>query len=680
MSGQRSFPYWSSVPSFDVTRGGGVPPGGVHPGREAAEPRTFTPSLPPAGAAPQQAGGTDFSTWSEAQIKGFLDARGEDFDDCDTFSKLVVRAQECEVSTGPAPDPNIAPEEGGGGGDQEDYDPLDAFMTGIETEVAASKSAPAAKPRPEFEEAEDNVAEYLEARKKSKGSAVASAFHGTGYNSDEEVYATADAMAAGAEVEYDANDNPIVAGGKRSVEPLAALDHSAIEYWDFNKEFYSVSKEIAALADHEVNAMRRELDVHVGGFDAPRPVKSFKQCGFDARLLGAISKQGYTAPTAIQAQALPAALLGRDVLGIAKTGSGKTAAFVLPMVVHIMDQPELEKGEGPIGIIVAPTRELSEQIHKEARKFSKPYGLRTVAAFGGLSKHEQFKHLKGGSEVAVCTPGRMIDLLKMKACTCLRATYLVFDEADRMFDMGFEPQVRSIIGQIRPDRQTMLFSATMPQRVERLAREALVDPVRITVGRVGGANEDINQIVEIMEDDKAKFGWLLAKIPAFVDEGDVMVFVNQRARVDELVERLKGSGFKVEGVHGDHDQHTRMDVLKRFRGGEIHILVATDVAARGLDIKSVKTVVNMDAPKDIDTYVHRIGRTGRAGDKEGVAYTFVTQNQTHFAGDLVHTLVASNKEVPSALHDLAMKVYRTCLAPTIHPSSLPAMVACPNYN
>ncbi|KXZ52714.1 hypothetical protein GPECTOR_8g109 [Gonium pectorale] len=345
----------------------------------------------------------------------------------------------------------------------------------------------------------------------------------------------------------------------------------------------------------------------------------------------------------------------RRLPGIAKTGSGKTASFVLPMLVHIMDQPELGRGEGPIGLLVAPTRELAEQIHKETRRFSKSYGLRVAAAFGGLSKYEQFKALKGGSEVAVATPGRMIDLIRMKACSLARVTYMVFDEADRMFDMGFEPQVRSLIGQVRPDRQTLLFSATMPRKVEQLVIDALSSPVRITVGVTGVANADVVQVVEVLPDEAAKSAWLAAALPGLIDEGDVIIFAGQRARVDALTEQLRAAGVRVGAIHGDMDQYSRMGVLDSFKSGAVHVLVATDVAARGLDIRTIKTVVNYDAARDLDTHIHRVGRTGRAGDKEGRAVTLLLPGEARFAAQLAQSLATGGAEVPRQLAELAMR-------------------------
>ncbi|KAK6941089.1 Helicase, C-terminal [Dillenia turbinata] len=246
-------------------------------------------------------------------------------------------------------------------------------------------------------------------------------------------------------------------------------------------------------------------------------------------------------------------------------------------------------------------------------------------------------------------------MLKMKALTMSRATYLVLDEADRMFDLGFEPQIRSIVGQIRPDRQTLLFSATMPRKVEKLAREILSDPVRVTVGEVGMANEDITQVVEVIPSDNEKLLWLLEKLPGMIDDGDVLVFASKKATVDEIEKQLAQKGFKVVALHGDKDQASRMETLQKFKSGTYQVLIATDVAARGLDIKSIKSVVNFDIARDMDMHVHRIGRTGRAGDKDGTAYTLITLKEARFAGELVNSLIAAGQNVSMELMDLAMK-------------------------
>ncbi|KAK9984325.1 hypothetical protein SO802_033850 [Lithocarpus litseifolius] len=535
----------------------------------------------------------------------------------------------------------------------DEIDPLDAFMESIQEEV---RSAPPPKPKDKAErykdDEEDDPMETFLRAKKDLGLTLASEALHAGYNSDEEVYAAAKAIDAGM-VEYDSDDNPIVLD-KKKIEPILPLDHSEIDYEPFTKDFYEEKESISGMSEQDVAEYRKSLAIRVSGFDVPRPIKAFEDSGFSVQLMNAIKKQGYEKPTSIQCQALPIVLSGRDVIGIAKTGSGKTAAFVLPMIVHIMDQPEIEK-EGPIGVICAPTRELAHQIFLEAKKFSKSHGIRVFAVYGGMSKLEQFKELKAGCEIVVATPGRLIDMIKMKALTMLRATYLVLDEADRMFDLGFEPQIRSIVGQIRPDRQTLLFSATMPRKVEKLAREILTDPVRVTVGEVGMANEDITQVVHVIPSDAEKLPWLLEQLPGMIDNGDVLVFASKKTTVDEIESQLVQKAFKVAALHGDKDQASRMEILQKFKSGVYHVLIATDVAARGLDIKSIKSVVNFDIARDMDMHVHRIGRTGRAGDKDGTAYTLITQKEARFAGELVNSLIAAGQNVSMELMDLAMK-------------------------
>ncbi|KAL9242955.1 hypothetical protein vseg_016908 [Gypsophila vaccaria] len=541
--------------------------------------------------------------------------------------------------------------------DEDEVDPLDAFMEGIHQQM---NSAPAPNPkdkldkyRDDDDDDDDDPMESFLRSKKDSSLALASEALRAGYDSDEEVYAAAKAVDAGL-LHYDSDDNPVVLD-RRKIDPIPALDHTHIHYQPFAKDFYDESPSISGMSQQDVLDFRQSLSIRVSGFDVPKPVKSFQDCGFPPPLLTAISKQAYQNPTNIQSQALPIVLSGLDIIAIAKTGSGKTAAFVLPMIVHIMDQPELFKGEGPIALICAPTRELAHQIYLEAKKFSKPYALRVSAVYGGMSKLDQFKELKAGAEIVVATPGRLIDLLKMKAFTLKRATYLVLDEADRMFDLGFEPQIRSIVGQIRPDRQTLLFSATMPRKVEKLAREILSDPVRVTVGEVGMANEDITQVVQVLPSDAEKLPWLLEKLPGMIDEGDVLVFASKKASVDEVESQLAQRGFKVAALHGDKDQSSRMEILQKFKAGTFHVLIATDVAARGLDIKSIKSVVNFDIAKEMDMHVHRIGRTGRAGDKDGVAYTLITLKEARFAGELVNSLIAAGQNVSAELMDLAMK-------------------------
>ncbi|CAF3561377.1 unnamed protein product [Rotaria sp. Silwood1] len=456
------------------------------------------------------------------------------------------------------------------------------------------------------------------------------------------------------ELQYDDDGNLIAPEISKHIDPLPSIDHSTIEYSPFEKNFYVEHEDIRNLSNQQVNELRNKLGVNVRGINTPRPVVSFAHFGFDERLMKTLRKSEFATPTPIQAQAIPSALSGRDIIGIAKTGSGKTGAFIWPALVHIMAQEQLQADDGPIVLICAPTRELAQQIHLECKKYGKPYNINSVCAFGGGNMHEQIMACKEGCEILVCTPGRLIDLVKKKGTNLQRVTYLVFDEADRMFDMGFEPQVRSIADHVRPDRQCLLFSATFKKKVEKLARDILTDPVRIVQGEVGEANQDILQIVHILPNGPSKWTWLLSKLVEFTVLGKVLIFVTRKDNCAELAKNLKESGFTAGLIHGDMAQYDRTQVINEFKKRDIPILVATDVAARGLDIPSIRTVVNYDVARDIDTHTHRIGRTGRAGEK-GTAYTLLTQADKEFAPNLVRNLENANQNVPSELLNMAMQ-------------------------
>ncbi|VDM75670.1 unnamed protein product [Strongylus vulgaris] len=388
--------------------------------------------------------------------------------------------------------------------------------------------------------------------------------------------------------------------------------------------------------------LREQLGIRVGGFHPPKPVCSFAHFGFDKQLMEAIRKSEYEHPTPIQAQAIPAALSGRDVLGIAKTGSGKTAAYLWPAIVHIMDQPDLDVGEGPIALIVVPTRELAIQVYQEAKRFCKIYNINVVCAYGGGSKWEQSNELKNeGAELVVCTPGRIIDLVKIDATNFLRTTFLVFDEADRMFDMGFEAQVKSISDHIRPDRQCLMFSATFKHKCNYMVLLLFTLP---------SYSHFVSSSQYWQNDSLGELSLL-----DFVDPlmGKVLIFVTKKINAEDLAKKLRARDFELVLLHGDMLQHERNEHLQAFRK-KVNIMVATDVAARGLDIPEIRTVVNYDLARDIDTHVHRIGRTGRAGQK-GWAYTLVTEKDMEMAGHLVRNLESVNQEVPQALLTLAMK-------------------------
>ncbi|KAE9345769.1 DEAD-box ATP-dependent RNA helicase 24 [Phytophthora rubi] len=532
-------------------------------------------------------------------------------------------------------------------GDDE-VDPLEAFMQGIDAQVKQQRKAPpkrvAEKPqvlKHEDDDADSYLEEYARTTKKPRMGLDAGKD-----DSDEEVYATAKQL--------DAADAPDE-NAKKVMEVLAPIDHSSVHYEPFRKNFYT-----PPLSNQEVAKLRLEMSVKVDGVDVPAPVRSFMHLGFDRKMLQTLMKLGLEAPTSIQAQAFPVALSGRDLIGIAKTGSGKTLAFTLPMVRHVMDQRELQRGEGPIAVVLAPTRELAHQTYVQAKKFLGVYGASCAAIYGGAGKWEQVQALKKGVEVVVATPGRLIEMIRKKAAPMNRVTLVVLDEADRMFEMGFEPQLRSVMGQIRPDCQTLMFSATFRRRIEALALDVLKNPVKLTIGQVGQANEDIRQIAVVLPGHGAKWPWLMARIRGLVDEGRLLVFAGSKAGCEELAKNL-ATAFPAAPalcLHGDKTQQERTEALAKFKHGECRVLVATDVAARGLDVKDVMNVVNFDVAKNIDTHVHRIGRTGRMGlegFKPGTAYTLVTRNESEFAAQLVFNMDVSGQPVSAELLALAKR-------------------------
>ncbi|XP_017081175.1 ATP-dependent RNA helicase DDX42 [Drosophila eugracilis] len=520
-----------------------------------------------------------------------------------------------------------------------DEDPLEQFMAGINQQVEKEKRQQAPKPptqaiRGDIDD-EDDEESYYRYMKENPNAGLRDE------GSDQEI-------------EYDEDGNPIAPPKKKDIDPLPPIYHSEIEYEPFEKNFYTQHDDIANLDEDQVRELRRTLGVKVTGPSPPKPVTSFGHFGFDDQLIKAVRKAEYTQPTPIQAQAVPTALSGRDIIGIAKTGSGKTAAFIWPMLMHLMDQRQLKPGDGPIGLILAPTRELSLQIYNEAKKFGKVYNLNVVCCYGGGSKWEQSKALEQGAEIIVATPGRMIDMVKMKATNLRRVTFLVLDEADRMFHMGFEPQVRSICNHVRPDRQCLMFSATFKKRIERLARDVLTDPVRIVQGDLNEANQDITQAVYVFPNPLQKWNWLLCHLVKFLSEGSVLIFVTKKADAETVSNNLLVKEYNCLLLHGDMDQADRNKVITQFKRKECDILVATDVAARGLDIPHIRNVVNYDIARDIDTHTHRIGRTGRAGEK-GNAFTLVTDKDKEFAGHLVRNLEGADQQVPDDLMELAMK-------------------------
>mmetsp|Transcript_47995 Transcript_47995/g.109176 ORF Transcript_47995/g.109176 Transcript_47995/m.109176 type:complete len:1407 (+) Transcript_47995:230-4450(+) len=436
---------------------------------------------------------------------------------------------------------------------------------------------------------------------------------------------------------------------------LPAVDHTTINYKPFRKNLYIQVKEITAMRDHEIDDMRRTNgDINVRGKHCPRPIKSFLQCGLPEKLIKILEKRDYEAPFPIQMQAIPALMCGRDMIGVAQTGSGKTLAYLLPMIRHVMDQPKLQDGDGPIGFVIAPTRELALQIQREANTLGKAVGIVSVCAYGGGPMGEQLSALKKGAEILVGTPGRLIDVLTTsngKISNLRRVTFMILDEADRMFDMGFEPQIGMFLQSTRPDKQVAMFSATLPTHVEALARTVLKKPVEITVGERNTAATNVTQFVEVMEESQ-KFYRLLQLLGEWHEHGSIIIFVHQQKDVDEMFTELLKYGYPPLALHGGQDQSDRDFTLQDFKDGVSNILIATSIAARGIDVKSVILVINFKVPDHLEDYIHRIGRTGRAG-KPGFAYTLIQPDEADRAQDMVDALRQCSQPVPEKLKKLA---------------------------
>lgn len=452
-------------------------------------------------------------------------------------------------------------------------------------------------------------------------------------------------------------DDILAMASKKKKKDIPTVNHGKANYEPFRKSFYSEPQELKDMTEEEVANLRFEFDgIKVRGIDVPKPVQNWAQFGLGIQTLDVIRKLGYDAPTSIQAQAIPSIMSGRDVIGVAKTGSGKTIAFLLPMFRHIKDQRPLDSLDGPIGLILTPTRELATQIHRECKPFLKALNLRAVCAYGGAPIKDQIAELKRGAEIVVCTPGRMIDLLAAnsgRVTNLRRVTYVVLDEADRMFDMGFEPQVMKILANIRPQRQTVLFSATFPRNMEALARKTLTKPVEITVGGRSVVAPEITQIVEVRSEE-TKFIRLLELLGQLYDTDEdarTLIFVDRQESADGLLRDLMRKGYPCQSIHGGKDQFDRDSTIDDFKAGVIPIMIATSVAARGLDVKQLKLVVNYDAPNHLEDYVHRAGRTGRAGNT-GTAVTFLTPEQERYSVDIAKALKQSGQEVPEPLQKM----------------------------
>ncbi|KAK9833980.1 hypothetical protein WJX81_000545 [Elliptochloris bilobata] len=435
----------------------------------------------------------------------------------------------------------------------------------------------------------------------------------------------------------------------RSSAPIQLRREDFTNLSVFEKNFYVEHPAVTARSEQNVERYRKLREIHVEGTGVPKPVASFEEASFPEYVLMQVMRAGFAEPTPIQSQGWPMALLGRDLIGLAETGSGKTLAYLLPAIVHINAQPHLASGDGPIVLVLAPTRELAVQIQQECAKFGSTSHIKNTCVYGGAPKGPQARDLRNGVEIVIATPGRLIDMLDSGVTNLRRVTYLVLDEADRMLDMGFEPQIQTII---RPDRQTLLWSATWPREVQGIAREFLKDPYQVTIGSTAlKANHMIRQEFEFVAEGD-KFVRLVRLLEREMDGSRLLVFCETKRGCDAVTRQLRQGGWPALSIHGDKSQEERDWVLSEFKAGKNPIMLATDVAARGLDVKDIKLVVNYDLPKTAEDYVHRIGRTARAGAR-GAAISFFTAANGRLARQLQDILEEAGQPVPAQLRQYA---------------------------
>ncbi|KPV76887.1 uncharacterized protein RHOBADRAFT_12822, partial [Rhodotorula graminis WP1] len=419
-------------------------------------------------------------------------------------------------------------------------------------------------------------------------------------------------------------------GGGGSSGPFLAelptIDFENVKLPPFEKDFFVPHKATVERPQHEVDAWREEKKVSVSG-DAPRPAQNWVEAQLLDGVAQYVQEKRFPEPTPIQSQSLPMACSGRDLIAISETGSGKTLAYAVPMVAHILAQPQATAESGPIALVMAPTRELVTQILRECTAIGSKDGIKYGACYGGTPKFSQLDTIHRGIDALIATPGRLMEFLSTDDVKLERVTYLVLDEADRMVYEGFEEELREIFATVRPDRQVLMFSATWPVEVRELAKTFVRDAARVTIGNDEvTANRAIKQEVFIcergMRDKKDK-----CLLRAEADKrGKVLVFCSTKRSTQDLCDWLRApenGAFEAVSIHGDKRQEERDWALNEFRKGTMPILCATDVAQRGLDIPAVTLVLNFDAPSSASDYVHRIGRTARAG-ATGRAITFLS--------------------------------------------------------
>jgi ATP-dependent RNA helicase RhlE len=367
--------------------------------------------------------------------------------------------------------------------------------------------------------------------------------------------------------------------------------------------------------------------------EAPAPAR-FDTLPLDPKLLRAVAESGYTAMTPIQAKAIPIVLAGRDVMGAAQTGTGKTAAFTLPLLQKMLrhESASVSPARHPVrALVLAPTRELADQVANNVKTYAKHTQLRSTVVFGGIDMKPQTLVLKGGVEVLIATPGRLLDHIEAKNCVLNQVEYVVLDEADRMLDIGFLPDLQRILAYLPKERQTLLFSATFSPEIKKLANSYLQDPILVEVARPNATATNVEQrFYSVTDDDKRAVVRQLLRTRELTQ---ALIFVNSKLGAARLARSFERDGLKTQALHGDKSQDERLKALAAFKAGEVDLLVATDVAARGLDIADLPAVFNFDVPFNAEDYVHRIGRTGRAG-ASGLAVTLVSRDDARLVSDI----------------------------------------------
>lgn len=474
--------------------------------------------------------------------------------------------------------------------------------------------------------------------------------------------------------------------GKQRAQQILEMERRRREFEGRNGlDKHWSEKRLDQMRERDWRIFKEDFNISTKGGSIPNPMRNWDESNLPKRLMDIVDQVGYTEPSAVQRAAIPIALQSRDLIGVAVTGSGKTAAFLLPLLVYISELPALDdytKNDGPYAIILAPTRELAQQIELEAKKFATPLGFTCVSIVGGHSIEEQAYNLRNGAEIIIATPGRLVDCIERRVLVLSQCCYVIMDEADRMIDLGFEEPVNKIldalpVGNEKPDdetaenslamsrhigekhryRQTMMYTATMPAAVERIARKYLRRPAIVTIGNVGEAVETVEQRVEFVAGEDKRKKRLQEVLQSREFAAPIIVFVNIKRNCDAIARDIQKMGFSSVTLHGSKTQEQREAALASLRNGQTEILVATDLAGRGIDVPDVSLVVNFNMATNIESYTHRVGRTGRAG-KSGVALTFLGNEDADVMYDLKQMLGKSSiSRVPEELrkHEAAQQ-------------------------